>query len=314
MKRIQYHRYGGPEELRLEEVNRPTPVGDEVLVRVVAAAANPMDWGIRQGNIKLLTGRRFPRGLGHDFAGVVEAIGPDVKGFKAGDEVLGSTDLKQAGAFAEAITVKQKLVFHKPADLSFEQAASLTIPGVTAHTALVEAGTLRAGQAVFISGCLGAVGRAGVQIARDRGAQVTGSCGGSVRDEALALGVTEAVDYRGFDPRAFRGRFDIVFDAAGALSPGECGIMLKRGGVALHVTKPFLNMARFLFSRRHKMVIAKQSPEVMADLIAAAEQGRLRMAIGRKVSLSDAIPALVELETKNRPKGKLVVVPDGEAG
>lgn len=293
MQRIQYYRYGGPDELRLKQVDRPTPANDEVLVRVAAAASNPMDWNIRRGELKILTGSHFPRGLGHDFAGVVEAVGTDIKRFKVGDEVLGATDPRQAGAFAELLAVKEKLVFHKPAGLSFDQAASLTIAGVTAYTALIEKGGLQAGQSVFVTGCMGGAGRAGVQIALDRGARVTGSCSAAAREGALAMGVEKAVDYRGFDPEAFRGRFDIVFDAAGALSPRECGLMLVRKGVALHVTKPFSNMVRFLFTRRHRVIIAHQSPEAMAELIGAAERGKLHWAIGRTVPLAEAIPALV---------------------
>ena len=314
MQRIQYHRYGGPDELRLEQVDRPTPANDEVLVRVVAAASNPMDWNIRRGELKILTGSRFPRGLGHDFAGVVEAVGADTMGFNVGDAVLGATDPRQAGAFAELLTVKEKLVFNKPASLSFEQAASLTMAGVTAYTALIEKGGLRAGQSVFVTGCMGGVGRAGVQIALDRGARVTASCSAAAREGALAIGVEKAVDYRGFNPEVFRGHFDIVFDAAGTLSPRECGVMLAPKGVALHVTKPFSNMVRFLFTRRHQVIIAHQSPEAMAELIDAAERGKLYWAIGRTVALAEAIPALVELETRNEPKGRLVVLPSGRVG
>ena len=311
MKRIQYHRYGGPEELRLEDVERPSPAKGEVLVRVVAASANPMDWGFRRGDAKLFTGSRFPRGVGHDFAGVVEAVGAGVDVFSAGDEVLGATDPRQAGAFAEVITVKQKHVFRKPPELSFEQAAALTITGMTAYTALIGKAKLRADQSVFVTGCLGGVGRAGVQIALGRGARVAGSCSAAGHEEALALGVEHAVDYRSFNAAAFRARFDVVFDAAGALSPGQCDVMLKRGGVALHVTKPLSNMVRFLFSRRHHAIIARQDPEAMAELIAAAVAGRLRAAIGRTVPLLDAIPALVELELNHQPKGKLLITPAG---
>ncbi len=311
MKRIQYHRYGGPEELRLEDAERPSPAKGEVLVRVVAASANPMDWGFRRGDAKLFTGSRFPRGLGHDFAGVVEAVGAGVDAFSAGDEVLGATDPRQAGAFAEAIVVKQKHVFRKPPGLPFEQAAALTITGMTAHTALIGKAKLRHGQSVFVAGCLGGVGRAGVQIALGRGARVAGSCSAAGRQEALALGVEEAVDYRTFDAAAFSARFDVVFDAAGALSPGQCDVMLKRGGVALHVTKPLSNMVRFLFSRRHHAIIARQDPQAMAELIAAAVAGRLCAAIGRKVLLADAIPALVQLEVHHQPKGKLLIEPGG---
>ena len=311
MKRIQYHRYGGPGELRLEDVERPSPAKGEVLVRVVAASANPMDWGLRKGEAKLFTGSRFPRGLGHDFAGVVEAVGDGVDAFRVGDEVLGATDPRQAGAFAELLSVKQEHVFRKPPALSFEQAAALTITGMTAYTALIGRAKLQAGQSVFVSGCLGGVGRAGVQIALGRGARVAGSCSAEGREAALALGMEEAVDYRTFDAAAFRARFDVVFDAAGALSPGQCDVMLKRGGVALHVTKPLSNMVRFLFSRRHHAIIARADPKAMAELIAAAAAGRLRAAIGRTVPLADAIPALVELEVNHQPKGKLIITPAG---
>ena len=273
----------------------------------------------------LFSGSGFPRGLGHDFAGVVEAVGAGVDAFGAGNEVLGATDPLQAGAFAELIAVKQKHVFRKPQELSFEQAAALTITGITAHTALIGKAKLRAGRSVFVTGCLGGVGRAGVQIALGRGARVAGSCSAAGRTEALALGVEDAVDYRTFDATAFRARFDVVFDAAGALSPSQCDVMLRRGGVALHVTKPLSNMLRFLFSRRHHAIIARQNRVAMAELIAAAAAGRLRAAIGRIVEgarqrdiarivpLADAIPALVELEVSHQPKGKLLIMPAGGA-
>ena len=122
MKRVQYHRYGGPEELRLEEVGLPEPGHGQIRVRIKAAAANPMDWKIRNGEMKMMTGWRFPRGLGHDFAGVVEAVGPQGTRFKVGDEVFGATGLKESGTFAEALVTEDKTVFLKPRSLSFEEA------------------------------------------------------------------------------------------------------------------------------------------------------------------------------------------------
>jgi NADPH:quinone reductase-like Zn-dependent oxidoreductase len=120
MKRIQYHRYGGPEVMRLENFELPRPGKGEVLVRVMAAAANPMDWKIRNGEMRIMTGRSFPRGLGNDFAGVVEAVGEGVTRLRAGDAVLGGTSLKGAGAFAEMVIAKEKAVVKKPADLSYD--------------------------------------------------------------------------------------------------------------------------------------------------------------------------------------------------
>ena len=175
MKRVQYHQYGGLAALRLEEVERPTPGRGQVRVQIRAAAANPLDWKIPRGEMKMMTGQAFPRGLGHDFAGVIEAVGEHVTRFKVGDEVFGAMGLKEAGTFAEALVTEEKLVYPKPPSLSFEAAAALPLVSATAWFALVEKAKVQAGQRVFINGCLGGVGRPAVQMARMRGAEVTGS-------------------------------------------------------------------------------------------------------------------------------------------
>lgn len=256
-----------------------------------------------------MTGSRFPRGLGHDFAGVIDAVGPDVKRLKLGDEVLGATGPREAGSFAEMMVVGEKSTFLKPPSVSFEQAAALTITGATAYTALITKGRVARGQDVFISGCMGGVGRAGAQLALMRGARVTGSCSASDREEAQTLGVNEAIDYRSFNPTRYRGRFDLVLDAAGALSPAQCNVLLKRKGKAFYVTNPLGNMLHFLFSSRHHAVIARDTPQTIPDLTNAAAQGKLGAKIGKMVPLSEAIQALAELETTGQPKGKLIVVP-----
>src|SRR3984885_3604623 len=143
MKRVQYHRYGGPEVLRLEEFAPAAPGRGQIRVRIRAAAANPMDWKIRKGELKMMTGRKFPRGLGHDFAGVVEAVGPNVTRLKVGDEVFGATGLKEAGTFAEALVTEEATVFFKPECLSFEEAATLPIVSSAAWTALFDKAKLR---------------------------------------------------------------------------------------------------------------------------------------------------------------------------
>jgi len=132
LKRIQYHRYGGPEEMRLETYDLPGPGGDEILVRVKASSVNPVDWKIRQGAMKLMTGRRFPRAMGTDFSGVVEQVGANVTRFRAGDEVFGTVPVKPSGAFAHALITKEKLAVNKPASISHEAAAALPVVGATA--------------------------------------------------------------------------------------------------------------------------------------------------------------------------------------
>lgn len=311
MKRVQYLHYGAPKELRVDEVPPPEPGQGQIRVQVRAAAANPMDWKIRRGEMRALSGFRFPRGLGHDFAGVVEAVGPGVERLDVGDEVSGVTTIRQAGAFAEYVVADEKNVGLKPPSLSFEQAAALTLVSVTAWNALVAKARLRAGQSVFITGCLGGVGRSAVQIARMHGAEVAGSCSASGREEALALGVGEVVDYRAFDIAAHRHRFDVVFDAAGALSLSQCGAMLKRRGMSLHIVPTPAKLIGCLLPSRHHLVFGHPTPECLAGVAEAAERGKLVAAIGRIAALSEAISAVIELETTGLPKGKLVIVPHG---
>jgi NADPH:quinone reductase-like Zn-dependent oxidoreductase len=268
-----------------------------------------MDGKIRRGEMKVISGSRFPRGLGHDFAGVVEAVGPGVKRLKVGDEVFGVTTIAQAGAFAEYVVADEKNVGLKPPSLSFEQAAAFTIVSLTAWNALAGKAKLSAGQTIFITGCLGGVGRSAVQIARMRGANVVGSCSASGREEALALGVCEVVDYRAFNVGSYRNRFDVVFDTAGALSLSQCGAMLKRGGMSLHIVPTFAKMVGCLLPSRHYLVFGNPTPQALVGVAEAAEQGKLAPTIGSIAPLSEAISALAELETTGSPKGKLVIAP-----
>lgn len=309
MKRIQYNRYGGPEELRLNDVELAAPGRGQIRVRMLAASVNPMDWVIRSGKVKSMTGRRFPRGLGHDFAGVVEAVGPDVTRLRVGDEVFGATDLKEAGTFAEAFLTQEKNAFIKPQAIPFDIAGALPIVSTTAWTGLFDKAKLRAGQSVFITGCLGGVGRAAAQLALMHGAVVVGNCSASGRDEALAMGISDVVDYRDFDVRTLEKRFDVVFDTAGSLSLAQCDAVSKPGGVALHIVITPSKMIRSLVSSRHKTVFGKATPAGMCGIIDAVIQEKLFPKISRTVRLADAIPAIVDLETMSLSKGKVLIVP-----
>jgi NADPH:quinone reductase-like Zn-dependent oxidoreductase len=257
----------------------------------------------------MFTGNKFPRALGHDFAGVVDAVGPGVTRLKVGDAVFSAVGMKEAGAFAETLVADEKHVLLKPASLSFEQAATLTIVNLTAWNALVDKAKVRAGQAVFIGGCLGGVGRAAVQIALMNGATVTGSCSAADRDEALALGVAEVVDYRNFDVAGYKRRFDIVIDTATKLSMDQLNMLLKSGGRAVHVVPKPAIMLRGLVSSRHTAVIGAPTPGSLAGIQKAVDQGQLVQKFGQVVPLSDAIPAIAALEKERALKGKLVIVP-----
>jgi len=310
MKRIQYHSYGGPEVMRFEDFE-PAPLGaSDVLVRMRAASANPMDWGIRAGRLRFLTGRTFPRALGYDFAGVVEAVGEGVTRVRAGDAVVGGARIKASGAFADVVVAKEDDVVRKPQELSFEQAATLPVVGVTALQGLVTRGKLRRGQAVFIHGCLGALGRCAVQIAHTRGATVAGSCRATATAEARELGVDPVVAFD-FAPASLAGRFDLVLDAAGVpgtLPIGEARRMLRPGGriVGVHPTPG--NVLRSALPGPFHVFATQPSAADLETVVKIAADGGLRLPIARSVPLSQAIPALTDLERKRIGKrGKLVI-------
>ncbi|ORB74396.1 NADP-dependent oxidoreductase [Mycobacterium scrofulaceum] len=308
-RRIQYHQYGGPEVLRLEDFEPRQLGADDVLVRVCAAAANPMDFGIRSGRMKMVTGRSFPRGLGYDFAGVVEAIGENVTRLRVGDEVLGAASMKDSGAFGDVVVAGQAGVVHKPAGLPFDAAATLPIAAGTAYQALFRVGSLQPGESVFVHASLGAVGRSAVQIASTHGATVAGSCRPRSEPEARELGVDPIVDFD-FDPTALNRRFDVVLDTAGTLPIKKARRMLARGGRIVSVKPSPANMLRSGLPGPFHVVIGKFVTADLEAVARAAGDGHLRLPIAQTVPLAQAIPALTQLEHNGFAKrGKLVIVP-----
>ncbi|KAA2260663.1 NADP-dependent oxidoreductase [Solihabitans fulvus] len=307
MKRIQYHQYGGPEVLRLEDFQPARPGPGEVLVRVKAAAANPMDWKIRSGEMKIMTGRRFPRGLGHDFAGVVAAVGDGVTRLSVGDDVLGGASLKAAGAFAEMVVAEEKAVVTKPANLSWEEAAAIPTVGVTAFQSMVNTSKLHAGQAVFIHGCLGGVGRAAAQIALAHGASVGGSCRDTAMHEAHDLGIAPIVEFD-FDATTLAGRFDVVFDTPGTLPIKAARTLLKPGGRIIDIVPTPAKFVRSVLPGPYQVMIGKAVTTDLEAVAQVAGKGMLRLPVARTVPLGEAIAALTELERNRTPKGGKLII------
>jgi NADPH:quinone reductase-like Zn-dependent oxidoreductase len=308
MKRIQYHRYGGPEVMRLEEFALPDLRAGEIAVRVKAASVNPVDWKTRNGDAWFITGWRFPRAMGHDFTGVVDAIGPGVSRLKPGDTVFGTARFRPSGTFAEALVTKERLVAVKPNGLSFADAACLPTIGVTAWNGLIDKARIKPGQSVFVHGCLGGVGRAAVQIAALHGATVAGSCGADSLAEARGLGVDPVIDYA-TDLSALSDRYDVVFDTAGTLSIRQALALLRPGnGVFIDINPVVARLLRGMLCRRYRFVVAHTTADNLEKIATLAATGKLTPVIGKTVALQDAIPAIAALEETRRPRGKLVIV------
>lgn len=307
MRRIEYDRYGDPTCLRLADFTPRVPRRGEVHVRVAAAAANAMDWKIRRGQMRWATGQRFPRGVGQDLSGTVVQVGPGVQEFAVGEAVFGAAGMA-AGAFAEVAVVKAKNLARKPDGLSFEQAAALPVVGLTALQALDRA-KIDASRRVFVNGALGGVGQAAVQLARARGALVSGSVR-DVNSPAIAtLGMETVVGFD-VDPDLFDREFDLVLDTAGTLPLRTTLRLLAPGGRALDIVPTLAKVLHSLRHRQYRLHMAKLNERDLDVLARQAASGALDLPIARTVTLEDAIPALSELEVEGTPKGgKLVIVP-----
>ncbi len=318
MRAVVHRRYGSPEVLEIEDVPKPVPKDDEVLVRVRAAAVNPADWyamtGLPVG--RLQSGLRKPKKprLGVDMAGEVEAVGRNRTDFKPGDEVFGA----RSGAFAEYVCVRDAVV-PTPANLTFVQAAAVPVAAVTALQSLRDKGELEAGQRVLINGASGGVGTFAVQIAKALGAHVTGVCSTGNVEMARSLGAEHVVDYTKDDFTRTVERHDLLLDIAGSRSFGACRGVLERDGRLVIVGAPKGN--RLLGPLGHvlavKLASVGRSPQVVffiaklnkEDLLFLGEllaSGDVTPVVDREYALSEIADALSYLG-EGHARGKIVV-------
>jgi NADPH:quinone reductase-like Zn-dependent oxidoreductase len=307
LKRLEYDRYGGPEVVSLRAFTLPEPQANEVMVQVMAASINPMDWKIRRGEMKMLTGSRFPRGLGTDFAGIVEDVGPKVSRFRRGDPVVGTVSMKRSGAFAPMLITTENFLVNKPSTLSFEHAASLPIAGVTAWQALIKVAGLRRGQRLFINGATGAVGQAAVAIANAIGVHVTGRVGPQSVGLAPSLGLSLALDYTQALPGSLYGSFDVVFDVNGSLHVGDGKRLATRDGMILDIVPSKAKFLCALVSRSRKVIFADVKAENLQHVIDFAVANKLEIPIVQTVRLSEAPLLLASLEKGARLNGKAII-------
>lgn len=319
MKAITQQRYGGPENLSLADVPRPTAARGEVLIRVEAASVNAADWLLLHGVpyiARLAFGIQRPRVTtrGRDVAGVIEAVGPDTQGFAVGDEVYGEVD---AGSFAEYTVAPVGRLARKPSSLTYEQAAAVPIAATTALKGLRDAGQVKAGDRVLINGASGGVGSFAVQIAKALGAEVTAVCSARNREAALLWGADQVIDYRTSDFTT-SGEYDVILDIAGtrslrdierALTPrGTLVLASGAGGRILGPIGRILTASlRGIFSRRSFRPLVSSTTtadlDVLSELIDA---GAVTPAIERTYRLEQTAAALTHLGVEHA-RGKLVI-------
>ncbi|MNJ85848.1 alcohol dehydrogenase [compost metagenome] len=305
MKAIVYHTYGAPEVLQVQEIEKPVPKGNEVLVKVHASTVTAGTIWIRKGEfpgsrlftflLRLMYGFKQPQKpvIGFEFSGIVEAAGANVGKFKKGDSVYGTTtDLKQ-GAYAEYVCIpeswKQGVIAHKPETLSFEEAAALPIGAMTAYH-ILQKKSIQKGAKVLVYGASGSVGSYAVQLAKFQGADVTAVCSAANLELAKSLGADEAIDYQTNDLSQLTKRFDVVFDAVGKLPSAKGRSLLKPGGKWCSIKSMTSEKTSYL-DEFHKMI----------------SDGKLKPVIDRTYPLEEIVDAHRYVES-GRKKGNVVIL------
>ncbi len=326
MKAIVHCDYGLA-NLKLEEIEKPTPADDQILVRVRAASVNPYDWHFVEGTPKIIRlmgiGPRKPTEirLGVDFAGTVETVGKNVTQFKPGDEVFGGRE----GAFAEYVCRRAVgSVASKPASITFEQAASLNIAGITALQAVRDRGKIQSGQKVLINGASGGVGTFAVQIAKSFGADVTGVCSTRNVDLVRSLGADRVIDYTKEDFTKGEQKYDVILDNVANHSLSEFrhvltsnGKYVMIGGGGANEQGVFGVMLRPLKAMVLSKFVDQQMGMMMADsnqkdlslLAEMVESGKMKPVIDRTYKLAEVPEAIGYLE-QGHARGKVVIVVD----
>ena len=320
MKAIVYTKYGPPDVLQLKEVEKPTPKGDEVLVKVHAAVTNPADWHLMRGTpffIRFDAGFPKPKNqiLGSDIAGRVEAVGSNITEFQPGHEVFGDIS---AGGFAEYVCAPETTLALKPANLSFEQAAAVPVVAFTALQGLRDKGGIQPGQKVLINGASGGVGTTAVQIAKSFSSEVTGVCSTRNLDMVRSIGADHVIDYTQEDFTKNGQHYDLIFDAVGNRSVSDYKRALSPEGIC--VIAGFTTLSHFIFqvlilgswvSRRGSKKIGSMGSAIpnKEDLVfikELLEAGKVVPVIDRRYPLSEVPEAIRYLE-EGHAQGKVVI-------
>ncbi len=315
MKAVRIHEFGGPEVLKIEDIARPLPAPDEILVKVYASGVNPVDWGIREGGNEMM--RSFltlPLTLGWDAAGVVEETGSQVTALRKGDAVYGVPNFPGDGSYAEYCVAKAGQFARKPESLSFNEAAGVPLAGLTAWTAIFADGKLQPGQRILIQGASGGVGSLAVQFAKVKGAYVIGTASADNLAYLKQLGADEVIDYRTQQVDEFVHDVDVVVDAS-PLRDNEARLksvtVLKKGGilVSVNVDFPFNEAVLAALAKKEAtgvLTVNQPKPEWLAEMAGLIDEGKVKVFISQVFPLEQVAQAHRESQTYH-VRGKLVL-------
>lgn len=308
MKAAVYDRYGDPSVFRIAEVKEPRMKADEVLVEVKASSINPVDWKIRKGNLRVLSGYKFPRFAGSDFSGVVRAS--NIPGYKPGDKVYGMLTPLKGGAFAQLLTAKAKNICLQPSNLDFHEAAAIPLAGLTALQTMKYKGNIKPGYHVLINACCGGVGHLALQYCKAIKVKVTGICSATKVETAYQLGADRVIDYQREDIYAGDDAYDIILDPIGNIDFNQMKKKMTGNGIMISFGKSLSNATAAVYSlftrKKLKLFLTTPSHEDLEELKNLVEQGKIKPVI-HKIFPFDQIAAAHEESELGHAAGKIAV-------
>jgi len=310
MKAAVYNRYGDPDIIEIKDIDDPKPGSNDVLIRMHAVSVNPVDWKVVKGNLKMITGKKFPKFIGIEGAGVVEEIGDDVSGIYKGQHVFVGLDY-HGGACAELVCANFTKVIPVDDSLSFEEASTMAIAGITALQGLRDKGNIQPGMDVLINGASGGVGTYAVQIARYFGADVTGVCSKSNFELVRNLGATEIIDYHSEDFTMKNKKYDIIFDTIGNLNFCKVRKVMKKKAVYVNISPSailFLTsfITRLFPGRKSKAFMINPDHKDLKEVMNLIVSKKIKVVIDRIFLFNETAKAF-EYSSTERAKGKIII-------
>lgn len=306
MKAVRIHQYGGRDRLAIDDIPVPGIAADEVLVRVVAASINPVDWKVREGHLARMLPHPLPLTLGWDVSGVVAAVGAAVTGWQVGDAVYSRPDLARNGTYAEFVAIRAKECARKPRTISHVEAASLPLAGITAWESMIVTAAVQPGQRVLVHAGSGGVGSLAIQLLKAHGATVVATTSGKNRALVESLGADQVVDYTTTDVARTVEPVDAVFDTLGGAVQEASWPLLKPGGILVSIVDPPDEERAKAMGLRAGFVFIGPNAPVLEQMAALVEAGKLRPVVGAEFALDD-IAAAHALSESGRAVGKIVL-------
>ena len=291
MKKVIYNHYGSIDDLQMSAVEIPTIQADEFLIKVKAVAINPLDWKKLEGQLKIVTGKKFPKGIAFDFSGVVEKVGSNTASYKIGEAVFGTLNAMKGEALAEYIVVKKETIYKKPENISFETAAAI-LTGTTTATYLLNQSKVKSGDEILINGASGGVGMMALQLAKLKNVKVTAVASGEGLNFIKKWNPEYSIDYKKDKVTEKPEKYNAIYELAGSLPFSNAKQLLKPNGIYVSTLPTPIDMLKAFFnnlfsSKKNIIIQATPTQDILREIHDLLANDRLEIPIAKTFSMDD---------------------------